>query len=330
MNTLHFKYALEVEKTGSITQAADNLFMGQPSLSKAIKELEDTLNIEIFKRSSKGMVPTEEGARFLQYAKNILIQLENMEQISAEKNDDRSKIRVAYPHSSYLFRAMLRFSRELIASPSFRFEALELSTVDTFKQVLEGKLSFAIVRIPRSHVSSYRELCKPKSLKMESIWQFSEMVITSENTEELIRASLSTDNPLSAAFTTGNPLPSVLSTDDLASFTEVRFATPPAQPLFPDVLDSTDSHSAKNKARKQIVVHSQAEALSYISDCPGSYLVFEPLSGELMEEYQLSAIELSEATTYEDFLLYPKEHVFQKTERALIDKIFEQKNHIAF
>lgn len=202
--------------------------------------------------------------------------------------------------------------------------------MDTFKQVLEGKLSFAIVRIPRSHVSSYRELCKPKSLKMESIWQFSEMVITSENSEELIRASLSTDNPLSAAFTTGNPLPSVLSTDDLASFTEVRFATPPAQPLFPDVLDSTDSHSAKNKTRKQIVVHSQTEALSYISGCPGSYLVFEPLSGELMEEYQLSAIELSEATTYEDFLLYPKEHVFQKTERALIDKIFEQKNHIAF
>ena len=65
MNTLHFKYALEVEKTGSITQAADNLYMGQPSLSKAIKELEDTLNIEIFKRSPRGMVPTEEGARFL-------------------------------------------------------------------------------------------------------------------------------------------------------------------------------------------------------------------------------------------------------------------------
>ena len=39
MNTLHFRYALEIEKTRSITQAAENLYMAQPNLSKAIKEL---------------------------------------------------------------------------------------------------------------------------------------------------------------------------------------------------------------------------------------------------------------------------------------------------
>ena len=58
MNTQHLKYAVEVERTGSITQAADNLYMAQPNLSKAIKELEDTLGISIFRRTSKGVVPT--------------------------------------------------------------------------------------------------------------------------------------------------------------------------------------------------------------------------------------------------------------------------------
>ena len=43
MNILHLRYALEVEKTGSITHAADNLYVGQPNLSKAIKELENTI-----------------------------------------------------------------------------------------------------------------------------------------------------------------------------------------------------------------------------------------------------------------------------------------------
>ena len=52
MNTQHLKYAVEVERTGSITQAADNLYMAQPNLSKAIKELEDTLGISIFRRTS--------------------------------------------------------------------------------------------------------------------------------------------------------------------------------------------------------------------------------------------------------------------------------------
>lgn len=55
MNTLHFKYAVEVEKTRSITQAADNLYMAQPNLSKAIRELEDTLGSTIFERTQKAL-----------------------------------------------------------------------------------------------------------------------------------------------------------------------------------------------------------------------------------------------------------------------------------
>ena len=52
MNTQLFKYALEIDRTRSITQAAENLFMGQPNLSRAIKELEDSLGFEIFVRTS--------------------------------------------------------------------------------------------------------------------------------------------------------------------------------------------------------------------------------------------------------------------------------------
>lgn len=92
MNTLHFKYAVEVEKTGSISQAAENLFMAQPNLSKAIRELEDTLGITIFRRTSKGVVPTDEGSEFLQYARNIMKQIDNMESIyTAGKTSRRGR-----------------------------------------------------------------------------------------------------------------------------------------------------------------------------------------------------------------------------------------------
>ena len=77
MNTLHFKYAVEIEKTRSITQAAENLYMAQPNLSKAIKELENNLGITIFRRTSKGVIPTDQGLKFLEYAKQILIQIDN-------------------------------------------------------------------------------------------------------------------------------------------------------------------------------------------------------------------------------------------------------------
>ena len=81
MNLQHLKYAVEVEKTGSITQAAENLYMGQPNLSKAIKELEGTLGVILFKRTSKGVLPTAQGKEFLRYAKSILDQVERMEEL---------------------------------------------------------------------------------------------------------------------------------------------------------------------------------------------------------------------------------------------------------
>lgn len=58
MNILYLKYALEVAKTGSIMKAADRLYMAQPNLSRAIKELESSLGISIFERTGRGMVPT--------------------------------------------------------------------------------------------------------------------------------------------------------------------------------------------------------------------------------------------------------------------------------
>ena len=65
MNVTYFKYALEVEKTASITQAANNLYMGQPNLTKAIKKLEASVGFAIFKRTQHGVYPTKKGFHFV-------------------------------------------------------------------------------------------------------------------------------------------------------------------------------------------------------------------------------------------------------------------------
>lgn len=69
MNLSYLKYAVEVEKTGSITKAAQNFYMNQPHLSKIIRELERDLGCDIFDRTSRGMVPTKKGEEFLQLCK---------------------------------------------------------------------------------------------------------------------------------------------------------------------------------------------------------------------------------------------------------------------
>ena len=79
MNLLYLKYAVEVAACGSINKAAEKLYIGQPNLSRAIKELESSLGVNIFDRSSKGMEITPDGEVFLGYAKSILKQVDSLE-----------------------------------------------------------------------------------------------------------------------------------------------------------------------------------------------------------------------------------------------------------
>lgn len=79
MNLLHLKYALEVEKTRSINKAAENLFIGQPTLSKSIKKLEEDLGFILFIRTPSGIMPTADGERFLARAHDIMAQADELE-----------------------------------------------------------------------------------------------------------------------------------------------------------------------------------------------------------------------------------------------------------
>lgn len=71
LNLNNLKYYYEIVNTGNITKASNNLFISQPALTKAIKQLEKELNTKLLIRSKKGITPTLEGEVLYEYAKNI-------------------------------------------------------------------------------------------------------------------------------------------------------------------------------------------------------------------------------------------------------------------
>ena len=71
MNIHHIHYAIEIAHYGSFNKAAANLFISQPSLSRAIKELERNLGFELFVRTPSGVVPTHQGQEFLRRASHL-------------------------------------------------------------------------------------------------------------------------------------------------------------------------------------------------------------------------------------------------------------------
>ncbi len=129
MNFLHLKYAVEVERTRSITKAAENLYMVQPNLSRAIKELEESIGITIFRRTSKGIVPTPQGEEFLTYAKNILGQVEEIESIYKKGDTDKITFNISIPRASYITHAFIKLVASMDMSKEIEINYKETNSL---------------------------------------------------------------------------------------------------------------------------------------------------------------------------------------------------------
>ena len=80
MTLTQLRYVIEVVSCGTISKAAEKLYIAQPSLTAAIKELENEFGITIFQRTNKGVILTAEGEEFLGYARQVITQIQLMEE----------------------------------------------------------------------------------------------------------------------------------------------------------------------------------------------------------------------------------------------------------
>ena len=74
MNITELRYLVAIMKWGSVSAAAKQMYAAQPNVSKALKNLEEEYGIRMFERSSTGMIPTEQGKRFIRQAQRVLRQ----------------------------------------------------------------------------------------------------------------------------------------------------------------------------------------------------------------------------------------------------------------
>ena len=92
MTLQQLKYIIGVSETGSINKASECLYVSQPSLTAAIKDVEHEFSITIFNRSSKGISLTSEGKEFIQYARQVYAQYENLVDRFGDENKKKFRI----------------------------------------------------------------------------------------------------------------------------------------------------------------------------------------------------------------------------------------------
>ena len=107
MTLQKLRYVIEIVESGSISEAAKRLFITQPSLSAALRELEDQVGFAIFLRTNKGVVLSPEGAEFLGYARQIVEQADLMEQRYWHARPSRQRFSVSTQHYAFVVKAFV-------------------------------------------------------------------------------------------------------------------------------------------------------------------------------------------------------------------------------
>ena len=127
-------YALTISEMGSMNKAAEALYIAQPSLTSAIRELERDAGIIIFSRTRKGVVPTKEGEEFLVYARQVYQQYELLQQKYGEKGNVKRKFGVSTQHYSFAVKAFVETVKKF-DTRTYEFAIRETKTYDVIQDV---------------------------------------------------------------------------------------------------------------------------------------------------------------------------------------------------
>lgn len=144
MNLQQMKYVLFTAQYGSISKAARALYVTQPNLSNAIKDLEEELGISIFERKKNGVLLTKQGAELLSSIQPVIQQVTEIEEKYKKKDDYEIMLSVACQHSSIVCDILCKML-EKYKEVSYNVQYLEVRTREVLEYVEKGLCDIGII-----------------------------------------------------------------------------------------------------------------------------------------------------------------------------------------
>lgn len=170
MTLQQLKYVLIVASTGSMNEAAKKLFIAQPSLSTAIKELEKEMDISIFQRTNKGVALTAEGEEFVGHASQILGQVDLLEEKYVHSKNVKKKFGVSTQHYSFAVKAFVEMVKGFDIN-EYEFAIRETRTADVINDVKFGKSEIGILYINDFNEKIMKKILKDNYLKFFKLFK---------------------------------------------------------------------------------------------------------------------------------------------------------------
>lgn len=302
MNLLHMKHALEVAKAGSLSKASEGLLIAAPNISRSIKELEADLGITIFDRTQSGMKLTPEGEEFLEFAKSILGQIDQVENYYKKGHPKKQTFSISVPRASYICEAFAEFSKSLSKDAAEIFYK-ETNSQRTINNMLNHDYKLGIVRYAENYDMYFKTMLEEKGFTYELITEFTYKIIMSK------------DSPLAKLDT--------ISSDDLVDYIEIAHADPyvPSMPISKVVKEELS-----DDIDRRIFVFERTSQFELLSRNLETFMWVSPIPKSLLERYDLVQKECSEnRKIYKDLLIYKNGYKLSKLDRQFITELCESK-----
>ena len=169
MTLQQLKYIVTVAETGNITEAAKRLFISQPSLTNAVRELENEMQVTIFNRTTKGVVVTNEGDVFLSYARQILEQVGLLEEKYLNVKERRPRFSVSCQHYSFAVNAFVDVIKAFDAN-QYDFTLRETQTYEIIEDVSKLRSEIGILYVSSKNEEIIGKLLKQNDLEFQELF----------------------------------------------------------------------------------------------------------------------------------------------------------------
>ena len=303
MNLVYMKYAVEVASCGSINKAAESLYMDQSNLSRCIKELETSLGVNLFERSSRGIKVTPRGEEFLKYAKSILKQVDTVENMFRGDFSENKKFSVSVPRASYISDAFSSFIGTLPDEDKFEFFYKETNSLRAIKNILESDYRLGIIRYAEQYDSYYKELLDAKGLAYELVTEFRYRLLASKN------------SPLAAV--------NDVKFSDLLDKTEIAHA----DPYVPFLSLAEVKKEELPQTERRIFVFERGSQFDLLVNNRETYMWVSPIPDAMLARYHLVQRECPEnSRRYLDVLIYREDLRLSETDRLFLDELEKAKS----
>jgi len=303
MNFTDLKYILEIDKYGSISLAAKKLYVAQSNLSRAVKELEKEFNITIFQRTSKGVVTTREGQRFLNHTKEIQYQVDSLNNAYSDLTDRGVSLKISVPRASYISEVFAEYVSSLSDEENIRIHYHETNSMKTIRNVLDFHYDIGIIRYNSMHEGYYLSLLKLKNLQYRLILEFDFLLLTSKK-------SIIADKH-------------IRSNNDLNGCIEVVHG----DKRLPsgDYVDLSDNDREERSQKKVIYIYERGSQFEILTTVPNTFMWVSPVPQHILDKYDLIQMRCGAYAKYmKDVMIFKDNHVHKKNEKDFLDILREK------